>query len=140
MKQVLLAVLLLLGNIAYSQNDEQTIRTILNTQSAAWNKGSIDEYMQAGYWQHDSLLFVGKSGPVYGYRQTLERYKKSYSDTTQMGKLYFDILSVKPLSKDYYHVLGKWHLKRTIGDLNGCFTLLFRKIKGKWVIVADHSS
>ncbi len=139
MKQFLLAVIILICHKALAQSDEQLIRNVLQQQSAAWNTGSIDAYMQ-GYWQNDSLLFVGKSGPVYGYEQTLQRYKKSYADTTQMGKLYFDILQVKRLSKEYYFVLGKWQLKRSIGDLNGHFTLLFRKIKGQWLIVADHSS
>jgi len=40
----------------------------------------------------------------------------------------------------YYFVVGKWHLSRTIGDLDGIFTLLFKKIKDTWVIVSDHSS
>ena len=67
-------------------------------------------------------------------------YKKNYPDTTAMGKLSFDIISVKPLSSKYYQVVGKWHLKRTIGDLSGHYTLILEKIDGKWVIVSDHSS
>jgi hypothetical protein len=31
-------------------------------------------------------------------------------------------------------------LKRSIGDVRGHFTLIWRKIKGRWVIVSDHSS
>jgi ketosteroid isomerase-like protein len=93
-----------------------------------------------GYWNNDSLVFVGKNGPTYGYTATLERYKKSYSDAAKMGQLHFDILQVKQLSADYYFVLGKWALTRTAGDVSGSFTLLFRKIKGEWKIVADHSS
>ena len=93
-----------------------------------------------GYWNHDSLLFIGKSGPTYGYKATLERYKKSYSTPEQMGMLYFTLLQIKGLSKEYYSVAGKWELKRATGDISGHFTLLFRKIKGQWLIVSDHSS
>jgi hypothetical protein len=57
-----------------------------------------------------------------------------------MGKLDFNILVVKKLSAEYYYIVGKWHLQRTIGDLSGHYDLLFRKIKGKWIIIADHSS
>jgi hypothetical protein len=57
-----------------------------------------------------------------------------------MGKLNFTILVVKKLSPRYYEVVGKWYLKRSIGDANGHYTLLLRKIKGSWVIVSDHSS
>lgn len=93
-----------------------------------------------GYWKSDSLKFIGKSGITYGWRATLENYKKSYPDTAAMGKLKFDLLEVKRLSVMYFFVIGKWHLARTDGDLKGYFTLLFKKIKGTWVIVADHSS
>jgi hypothetical protein len=40
----------------------------------------------------------------------------------------------------YYTVVGKWFLKRSVGDVGGHYSLLFRRIKGKWVIVLDHSS
>ena len=85
-------------------------------------------------------MFIGKSGITYGFTNTLNNYKKNYSDTTQMGKLAFDLVKVQRISPEYYFVVGKWHLKRSIGDLSGHYTLLFRKINGEWVIVADHSS
>ncbi|MES2005147.1 MAG: nuclear transport factor 2 family protein [Bacteroidota bacterium] len=119
--------------------DEQAIRKILADQTVQWNKGNLDAFMN-GYWKNDSLLFVGRTGPKYGYQTTLDNYKKNYPDTTVMGKLSFDILKVQPLSSDCYFVLGKFMLKRTIGDLSGYYTLLFRKINNHWVIVADHSS
>jgi hypothetical protein len=37
-------------------------------------------------------------------------------------------------------VVGKWFLKRNAGDVGGHYTLTFEKIKGEWVIIADHSS
>jgi hypothetical protein len=118
--------------------DEAAIRKILEDQTIAWNNGSIEDFMK-GYWHSDSLMFVGRNGLKYGYNSTLENYKKSYPDTAARGKLYFDILQVKPLSKQYYYVTGKWQLNRAIGDLEGYFTLLFKKIKNNWVIIADHS-
>jgi ketosteroid isomerase-like protein len=57
-----------------------------------------------------------------------------------MGKLQLQIISIKLLGKDLAFVVGKWNLERTVGDVGGHFTLLMRKIKGKWAIVADHSS
>jgi len=131
---------MLITAIAFPQDKNvQAIRKVLTTQTEAWNKGDIDEFMK-GYWKNDSLKFIGKSGVTYGYQQTLERYKRNYGDTVKMGKLSFDILEVKKLSVDYYFVLGRFFLKRSIGDLDGTFTLLFRKINGNWVIVVDHTS
>lgn len=124
----------------YSQSkDEQAIRSILANQTKYWNKGNIEAFMQ-GYWKNDSLLFVGRTGPKFGFQTTLENYQKNYPDTVVMGKLSFDILKVEKLSPDHYFVLGKFMLKRSIGDLSGYYTLLFRKINNEWVIVADHSS
>lgn len=115
------------------------IKDVLDEQATAWNKGDIEAYMQ-GYWHDDSLLFIGNKGPVYGYKSTLERYKKSYPDKQAMGELSFSELTFKKLSNEYYFVTGKWSLQRDKDNPNGYFTLLFRKIKGKWRIVADHSS
>ena len=92
------------------------------------------------YWHSDSLMFIGKNGIKWGWQTTLENYKKGYPDTVAMGKLDFNILLVKKLSPEYYYVVGKWHLQRSIGDLIGHYDLLIRKIKGHWVIIADHSS
>lgn len=140
MKSLLVSGLLLLSFCAFSQtDDEKQIRDLLARQVAAWNRGSIDEFMN-GYWESDSLMFIGKSGITYGYSNTLKNYKRGYSDTAQMGKLTFNILQVKSIANDAYFVVGKWFLKRSVGDVGGHYTLLFRKINGRWVIVADHSS
>src|SRR5882762_9221490 len=77
--------------------DENTIRKILADQVLAWNKGNIDEFMRA-YWQNDSLTFISRDGITRGYNATLNRYRKNYDDTAKMGKLYFELLSVKKLS------------------------------------------
>ena len=133
-------ILFLFSLICFSQNkDDQSIRSLLQKQVEAWNRGNIDEFMQ-GYWKNDSLKFIGKSGVTYGYNQTLANYKKNYDDTVKMGKLSFDLLEVNKLSPEHYFVLGKWFLKRSIGNIGGYYTLLLRKIKGKWVIVVDHTS
>lgn len=128
-------------NSAYAQTtDEQAIMNILHTQSDAWNDGDLDTYMKAGYWQNDSLLFIGSRGPTYGFDNTLKNYKKGYPTAEKMGKLFFSELQLKPISENHYFVIGKWMLKRKDGDLSGYFTLLFKKINGTWRIIADHSS
>jgi ketosteroid isomerase-like protein len=125
--------------VSAQSTDEKAIRAILDGQTQEWNRGNIDAFM-VGYWNNDSLMFVGQSGVTYGYEQTKNNYKKNYSDTAKMGKLTFNILQVKPLSPEYYFVLGKWYLKRSVGDVSGHYTLIFRKINGKWLIISDHSS
>lgn len=132
-------VILSFSTFAQEKNQEAAIRELLQIQTKAWNKGDIEGFMQT-YWKSDSLMFVGKSGVVRGWKQTLDNYKKGYPDTAAMGKLSFDIIEVRPLGKNHYFVVGKWMLQRTAGDLSGHYTLLMRRIKGQWKIVADHSS
>jgi ketosteroid isomerase-like protein len=141
MHKTLLTLLLL--TMAFSgfaqKGPEASIRQIMADQAAAWNKGNIDEFMK-GYWNNDSLVFVGHTGLNYGYAKTLAGYKQRYDSPDKMGQLFFTLLSIKQLSPDYCFVLGKWLLKRKIGDVGGIYSLLFRKIDGRWQIVVDHTS
>lgn len=143
MKKIFLLSFLFLSVSGFTQtqknNDVKAITELMDRQAKEWNRGNIDGFMK-GYWDNDSLMFIGKSGITYGYDSTLLNYKKGYSDTSKMGKLSLTMLHIRKLSPEYYFVVGKWHLKRSIGDIGGHYTLLFRKINGKWVIVADHSS
>ncbi|MGI4743009.1 MAG: YybH family protein [Janthinobacterium lividum] len=120
----------------------RAIAQVLATQTAAWNKGDIPGFM-AGYWHSDSLVFIGKKGLTYGWQPTLDNYRKSYPDAAQMGHLDFSNLHITPLSAEVAQVVGRWHLARpgaAAGDLQGHFLLIFRRVAGTWIIVADHSS
>lgn len=140
MRKALLFLFVFASVIVSAQKGEESkIRRLLAAQTVAWNRGDVESFMQT-YWKSDSLMFIGKSGVTRGWQKTLENYKKGYPDTTAMGKLSFNIITVEQLSPASFFVVGKWMLKRTIGDLSGHYTLLLRKIKGQWVIVADHSS
>lgn len=140
MRSIFVAILTVLSLSVFSQTkDETEVRNVLAKQNAAWNRGDVDGFM-VGYWENDSLMFIGKSGVTYGYKNTLANYKKNYPDTSIMGKLTFTLIQVKQLSPEYFHVTGKYYLTRSIGDASGHFTLMFRKINGKWVIISDHSS
>ena len=135
---LLLAAFFLITTISAQSSDEKAVRDLLAEQTKQWNKGDIPAFMET-YWKNDSLMFIGKNGVTYGWQKTMDNYKKNYSDTAAMGKLDFELLEVKPMAAMYYFVVGKWHLTRSIGDIGGIFTLIFRKDKGKWLIIADHS-
>ncbi len=115
------------------------VRAIMAKQEAAWNAGDLEGFMN-GYWENDSLKFIGKSGLTYGWQQTLDNYHKGYPNRDAMGILTFKLLHVTRISRKAIHVIGKWHLKREKDAPQGHFTLVWRKIKGEWVIVSDHSS
>jgi uncharacterized protein (TIGR02246 family) len=140
LKLLFTAILFVSASISQAQSkDEQQIRNLLQTQVEAWNRGDLEAFMQT-YWKSDSLMFIGKNGIKWGWNETLANYKKGYPDTAAMGKLSVNIIQVKRLSVMYCYVVGKWMLTRSIGDISGHYDLLLRKIKGRWVIISDHSS
>jgi ketosteroid isomerase-like protein len=141
-KIIFLALFSFVFQVSFAQSNKnwQEVNNILAVQEKAWNEGNIDAFMQ-GYWKNDSLKFVSNKGVVYGWQNTYERYKKNYPDRATMGILKFELVSKEQMGKEVYFVVGKWFLKREEkGDIGGYFTLIFRKIKGKWYIVADHTS
>lgn len=141
MKAIFILLFCCISFCAFAQTptDKQAILNVLENQRAAWNKGDVESYMQ-GYIKSDSLLFVGKSGPTYGWQKTLDNYKRGYPDKAAMGYLTFGIKKVEFLNKDVAFVLGSWNLKREKDEPKGFFTLLLKKIKGEWKVVVDHSS
>ena len=126
--------------LARSQESEWgQIKVLLNKQLECWNDANLECFMEA-YWKSDSLKFIGKNGVVYGWGPTLERYTNNYPDKASMGRLEFDLISWESVGLEAYFVVGKFHLLREIGDLEGHFSLLWRKIGDEWKIVADHTS
>ena len=132
-----LTSLLIAQSLPKSDRDE--ILGMMAAQSEAWNRGDLAAFMD-GYWENDSLVFIGSKGLTYGRDATLANYQLRYPDRTAMGTLTFDILQLRATGKRHAFMIGRWHLSRTVGDLSGHFSLLWQKINGKWVIVADHSS
>lgn len=142
MKINFLIIFFFIFTFAHAQSDKNwtEVQSILSMQEKMWNEGNIDAFMQ-GYWKNDSLKFVSKDGVVYGWQKTYDRYKRTYPDRATMGVLKFEIVSKEQMGKEVYFIVGKWYLKRNEkGDIGGYFSLVFRKIKGKWLIVADHTS
>ncbi|MFN0255725.1 YybH family protein [Pedobacter ureilyticus] len=141
MRKIIFLLMVVFSTTAMAQTtqDRTAILKVLENQRQGWNKGDMDDYMQ-GYWKSDSLLFVGKSGPTYGWQKTLDNYKKGYPDKSAMGFLTFGIKKLEFLAKDKAFVLGSWNLKREKDEPKGYFTLLLRKIDGEWKVVVDHSS
>lgn len=122
-----------------TSKDIETVKTILLRQQEDWNNGKIDAFMN-GYWESENLKFVGANGVTKGYDATLKNYHKRYPDRAAMGKLTFGIKSVEKLSRKVIMLVGTWDLERATGPIGGYFTLMWKKIKGKWVIIADHTS
>jgi len=115
------------------------IRIVLQSQQGAWNRGDIPTFLE-GYWKSPELTFSGSGGIVRGYDGVLDRYLKSYPNRQAMGELQFSGLEIRMEGPDAALVLGKWHLKRSNGDVGGVFTLVFERFTVGWRIIHDHTS
>ena len=120
--------------------DVAAVKAVLGAQEKAWNRGDLEGFMR-GYLPSERLVFIGKSGLTHGWRRTLANYREAYPDKDTMGQLTFDILVVRPMGPEHMLVIGKWRLDREMkDDAEGHFSLIWQKIDGQWLIIADHSS
>lgn len=117
-----------------------TLNKIMSAQQQAWNRGDLDEFMKP-YWNSPDLTFSSRGKTTRGWQATFENYQKKYPTPEKMGQLSFDNLKATALGADGALVLGEWQLARkSDDDLGGNFSLVFRRIEGRWLIIHDHSS
>ncbi len=139
---IFIILLGLSANVFAQSNDvkaKSAIRKVMDDQTAAWNRGDIEAFMQ-GYWNSPELKFVSGDSVTKGWEPTLDRYKKNYDSKAKMGVLTFSGLEINVISKDAAVVLGSFALQREQDNPKGKFTLIFRKFKEGWKIVHDHTS
>ena len=143
MKKVLLLLsiftVLISCNSTTEKQDKETIISIMKLQEKAWSKHDLEGFMK-GYWKSDSLKFYGSNGVTYGWDKTLANYKKGYPTPDHSGELKFKINDISRIENASYYIMGEYHLTRKVGDANGIFMIIFKKIDGEWKIVADTSS
>ena len=111
---------------------------VVQKQAIAWNRGDLAEFMSP-YWKDERLTFSSGGKTKRGWQATYDNYKKNYPDSKTMGKLTFSELETQELGPDAMLILGTWHLDRE-EPVGGNFSLVWKRIDGKWVIVHDHSS
>lgn len=132
-------MLLLITQFAFAQSDdEKAIRDLMRLEEKYWSEGNIEAYVSL-YAPHDSTRMIYDKGAVYGKDSILAFYKK-YWPKERMGTLKLDGERFERLSNEYYFVSGYFHVSYPDGrSINGRFSGLMRKIKGRWYIYTDHS-
>jgi len=134
-----------LASISVSGAAQQTetaiaqIRSVLQAQQDAWNRGDIDGFMN-GYARSPSTVFVSEDTIRRGWQTVRDRYKKKYPSRTKMATLKFSDLEITPLSSDWAVATGRWKLKRANDQPHGRFTLILKHLPEGWRIVHDHTS
>jgi ketosteroid isomerase-like protein len=139
MKTLKAAFVLIALSVSAHATPASEITAVLTAQSAAWNRGDIDAFMQS-YAQIDTLSFASGGKVTLGWRPTLDGYKKRYPDKAAMGTLTFTAIEITELAPDAAIAFGRWKLTREKDTPHGLFTLTLKKTSAGWRIIQDHTS
>ncbi len=114
------------------------ILAVMREEEETWSKGDIEGYVNL-YAPEDSTRMILSKGAAYGKENILAFYKK-YWPREKMGKLILDGEQMERISKKFYYVTGYFHVIYPDGKkIEGRYSSLMKKIKGKWYIYTDHS-
>lgn len=144
---VLIALTLILGGVLARSwlqgipgNTATEVTETLNRQRDAWNAGDLDGYM-ADYRMSDETTMFGGPNVRTGWTVIMDNYRKKYQgEGKSMGNLAFDDVVVESVGPGVAFARGRWHVVNKDGESGGLFTLLLKRIDGKWKIVHDHTS
>lgn len=116
-----------------------SISAVLEAQSAAWNRGDVEGYMD-GYERSSDTVLVSGNSVTRGWQTVTDRYKRNYNSRERMGTLTFSGLEFKLMGNNTAIVIGRWHLTRANDEPHGHFTLIFKRTTKGWRIIHDHTS
>ena len=128
-----------LGHAGFSQSkDIRNMLKVMELEEKYWSAGDIEGYVSL-YAPGDSTRMILSKGDAYGRENILAFYKK-YWPKEKMGKLELDGESFEKISRKYYFVTGYFHVTYPDGKkIEGRYSSLMKKVKGKWYIYTDHS-
>lgn len=117
------------------------VEDMLANAAAAWNRGDLDAFM-SDYALGSGTTFTGKNGIKRGPESIKAAYVKSYfAPGAKRDSLYFQNVEVDVLAPDVINTIAWYVLQR--GDsvtARGPTSLVMKKVRGRWLIVHDHSS
>ena len=131
-------IILSTSNLWAQTNERKAILELMRQETEVWNKGDIEGYV-ALYAPVDSVRMFYSGGTLYGRDAILKFYQK-YWPKEKMGQLSFSDIKLERLSDQYYFTSGAFHVVQADGKkINGRFTSVVIKIKGRWYLYTDHS-
>lgn len=110
---------------------------ILEKQESDWNHGNLKGFLSA-YWDSDTLRSVSVRGIYYGKDRLQSYLKSTFPDSASMGNLSYDVVHIELLGDNDALLTGKWLRKNDKKFRGGYFSILLRKLQGRWQIVAEH--
>jgi len=115
------------------------IPDLLKGQAGCWNTGDLEGFMDC-YWSDEDLTFSVGGKTSRGWQVTLDRYRRSYPTSERMGHLVFEDVEIIKLASNAALALGRWRIERKDEVQAGNFSLVWKKVRGRWLIIHDHTS
>lgn len=124
----------------YTIDPTTEVKKALEGQISAWNNGELEKAMSY-YWNSPEILWVSKAGIMKRYQPVLEDFKKEFADTSKMGNYSYELLHIEEISGTSVYFVIRWKIVlNTQKIMGGVSSQLWKKIKGNWVITAEHAS
>ncbi len=121
---------------------QAAVEAAMGDSAAGWNAGDLARFM-AIYSDAPDTSFVTETGVLRGKAVMAERYRTKYdfANTAKRGVLGFATLDFRLLDPAHALYIGRYTLMAADGSVqSGMTSLVFRKERARWRIIADHSS
>jgi len=120
------------------------IESMLLSSTASWNGGALDGFMD-DYLRSEGLTFSGGTGVTRGWDAVRTRYLETYwAPNAVRDSLRFQGIEVIALGDEHALALGQYVLYRPeeagLVTSSGFFSLVLRRVDGRWEIIHDHTS
>jgi peptidoglycan/xylan/chitin deacetylase (PgdA/CDA1 family)/ketosteroid isomerase-like protein len=140
-----------LGDAKATAKALDEVRKLIETQTAAWNRGDLEAFTAA---YAEDATFLSPTGLTRGRGEVLARYRKRYPDGKAMGKLRLDPIEMRPAAGTEFTLVGgarpsrvhgvsvaaRWELSYPDKEpASGLTLIVFRRGRDGWEIVQDAS-
>ncbi len=116
-----------------------SIKAMIDAQGKAWNSGNLGAYM-AYYWRSSKTKHIFNEQVSVGWEAIDGRLRAMFANPALMGKISYRDLEIDVITKDMATAEARWRYEHDNLAMDGYFTLIVRKIDGRWLIVHDHAS
>lgn len=113
---------------------------VLSASAAGWNRGDLGAFMDA-YLDSPTTTYWGATDLLQGYDEIRRHYAPRFRPGVERDSLRFEDVRARRLGTDYALATARWILVRDDSvTASGPFTLVLRRMEGRWRIIHDHSS
>jgi uncharacterized protein (TIGR02246 family) len=120
------------------------VRTMIQTQVEAWNRGDLDAFTSC---YAEDATFLSPSGLTQGRAEVLARYRKRYPDRKAMGRLHIEPIEMRPVAGEPrvqgVSVAARWEISYPEepgkAPVSGLTLIVFHRTRDGWEIVQDAS-